>query len=71
MSTAREKFADANVWKKFHGWMTLSWILLIPLSVVLRESLVWVVVMSHLAIVYSALACWQAARAEVESGNSS
>lgn len=47
-------------WRKANGWLTLGWLTLIPLSFLWRNSLIWIVFMSHYAIVASHLAAWRA-----------
>lgn len=53
--------------RRFHAWMTLTWGLLIPISLVtsLKTSLIWVVLMSAWANFASHFSAWQAARVEV------
>jgi hypothetical protein len=46
---------------KLHKWLTLLWVFLIPVSVILKDSILWVVVMSHYAIVASHWAACEAA----------
>lgn len=52
----------------FHGWMTLGWGLLIPITVLtsLRASIVWIALMSVWANFVGHFSSWQAARVEVK-----
>jgi hypothetical protein len=49
---------------RFHRTLFVVWVLLLPLSYVLLESVPWVVFMSHYAIIVSHWAGWDASRAE-------
>lgn len=40
--------------ERVHTWMFWAWVLLTPASIVLRDSTVWLVVISHVAILYAA-----------------
>lgn len=53
--------------RAFHGWSTLAWAALIPLTVftTLKTSLVWIALMSVWANFVGHFSAWQAARAEV------
>jgi hypothetical protein len=66
-------FMDARVLKRFHGAMTVIWGILIPVSVAtgLKESLVWVVLMSVWANFVGHFSSWQATRIEVKHDESS
>ncbi len=52
----------------FHGWMTLGWGLLIPITVFssLKASIVWIALMSVWANFVGHFSSWQAARVEVK-----
>ena len=52
----------------FHGWMTLGWGLLIPITVFssLKSSIVWIALMSVWANFVGHFSSWQAARVEVK-----
>jgi len=51
---------------KFHGWMTLLWmVLIIPSLLFWSESVMWIVLMSVWANLAGHWSSWQAARAEV------
>lgn len=53
--------------KKFHGWATTVWIILVIPSVLFwSESVTWVVLMSVWANVAGHWSSWQAARAEAK-----
>jgi hypothetical protein len=53
--------------RRFHAWMTLTWALAIPISVLtdLKTSIAWVVLMSAWANFASHFSAWQSARVEV------
>ena len=52
----------------FHGWMTLGWGLLVPITVFtgLKSSIVWIALMSVWANFVGHFSSWQAARVEVK-----
>lgn len=54
--------------KAFHGWATLVWAILIPVSVLtpLRTSVFWLVLMSVWANFVGHFSSWQATRVEVK-----
>lgn len=57
---------------RLHFWLTIIWLLFIPITIIwLRESILWVALLSVYANFVSSWACWQAARAEckVDKGN--
>lgn len=56
------KFRSAEFQTALQGWLTLGWICAIPLSILWRDSLIWVVFMSHYAIIAAHAAAWEAAR---------
>lgn len=56
---------DPAFMQRLHGWATVVWIFAVPLSFMLRESLMWVVFLSHYAIVTGHWSSWQASRVEV------
>lgn len=70
MNAARSLWAsiqnDPQFMQRFHGWVTILWLLAIPLSVYWRESVIWIVFLSHYAIVTGHWSSWQAARVEVK-----
>jgi hypothetical protein len=70
VNTARSLWAsiqnDPHFMQRFHGWVTILWLLAIPLSVYWRESVIWIVFLSHYAIVTGHWSSWQAARVEVK-----
>jgi hypothetical protein len=55
---------------KIHRSLLILWAALLPLSLVLRESIFWVVFMSHYAIVVGHWSGWDASRAEDKVDNS-
>lgn len=62
----------ARRWKGFHLIHLAVWaILAVPSLWLWRESLVWIVFMSHYAILYTIFAGWQGARAEQAAEESS
>lgn len=67
----REKFsgwlADPRILEAFHGWMTIMWFMLIPITVFtgLSGSVAWIALMSVWANFVGHFSSWQAARAEV------
>lgn len=63
----KKTFDDPHFWKHFWMvWFVIS-IITIPLSYVLRDSVAYVTVLSHLALTVGFIGAWQAARAEIES----
>lgn len=54
--------------KAFHGWSTVVWAILIPLTVVtgLKESITWIAMMSVWANFVGHFSSWQATRVEVK-----
>jgi hypothetical protein len=52
----------------FHGWMTLGWGVLIPLTIFtdLKTSITWIALMSVWANFVGHFSSWQAARVEVK-----
>lgn len=63
---------DARFLKKFHGWLTVIWGILIPVSILtdLKTSLVWIVMMSVWANFVGHFSSWQATRVEVKQDKS-
>ena len=57
---------DAKFLRKFHGWTTIFWIVMIPISLFLGwlESVTYVSALSLWALVASHWAAWQASRVE-------
>lgn len=60
--------ATAGFLKRFHGWMTVLWGIMIPVSLVtdLKTSLMWIVLMSVWANFVGHFSSWQATRVEVK-----
>ena len=54
--------------RAFHGWMTLAWGVLIPVTVLtgLKGSIIWIALMSVWANFVGHFSSWQAARVEVK-----
>ena len=52
----------------FHGWMTLGWGILIPVTILtgLKGSIIWIALMSVWANFVGHFSSWQAARVEVK-----
>ena len=61
-------FGRPEVLRAFHGWMTLGWGLLIPVTVFtgLKASIIWIALMSVWANFVGHFSSWQAARVEVK-----
>lgn len=57
---------DPVFMQRLHGWATIFWVAIVPISFVYRDALVWVVFMSHYAIITGHWSSWQAARVEVK-----
>ena len=72
MAQKRDIFRQPETWRRFHGTMTIIWIILIiPSLLWWREALPWIVFMSVWANVGTHFGAWQGARSEVESAKSS
>jgi hypothetical protein len=54
--------------RAFHGWATLAWAVLIPVTVFtgLKGSIIWIALMSVWANFVGHFSSWQAARVEVK-----
>lgn len=64
----RDVFRKAETWRRFHGIMTIVWmILIIPSLLWWSEAIPWVVFMSVWANVGTHFGAWQSSRAEVGS----
>ncbi len=61
-------FGRPELLRSFHGWMTLGWGLLIPITVFtgLKASIIWIALMSVWANFVGHFSSWQAARVEVK-----
>lgn len=61
-------FGRPELLRAFHGWMTLAWGLLIPITVFtgLKGSIIWIALMSVWANFVGHFSSWQAARVEVK-----
>jgi hypothetical protein len=57
---------DPTKFRKFNGWMTVFWIVMIPISIVTKwvETVEYVAALSIYALVTGHLSTWQAARVE-------
>ena len=64
---------SATILKAFHGWMTVLWGIAIPVSIFtgLKESIVWIVMMSVWANFVGHFSSWQATRVEVKQDEAS
>lgn len=65
----RERVHDnPELFKKFNGWMTIVWIVMIPVSIVTKwvSAVEYVSALSIYALVTGHLSTWQAARVEVK-----
>ena len=60
--------ADSVLLRRFHGYMTVLWGLLVPITVFtgLKGSIVWIALMSVWANFVGHFSSWQAARVEVK-----
>jgi hypothetical protein len=54
--------------RAFHGWATLAWAVLIPVTIFtgLKGSIIWIALMSVWANFVGHFSSWQAARVEVK-----
>jgi hypothetical protein len=61
-------FGRPEFLRAFHGWMTLAWGVLIPITVFtgLKGSIIWIALMSVWANFVGHFSSWQAARVEVK-----
>ena len=61
-------FGRPELLRGFHGWMTLAWGMLIPITVLtgLKGSIIWIALMSVWANFVGHFSSWQAARVEVK-----
>jgi hypothetical protein len=59
-------FQDPKFLREFHGWTTIFWILMIPVSLLTGwiNSVTYVAALSVWALVASHWAAWQASRVE-------
>ena len=59
---------SATFWRKVNGWLTIFWIVMIPISIATRwiYSVAYVSALSLWALVSGHLSAWQAARVEVK-----
>lgn len=66
------KLGEPLFLRAFHGWLTIVWAILIPVSVAtdLKNSVPWIVAMSVWANFAGHFASWQAARIEVKQDDS-
>jgi hypothetical protein len=61
-----EKLDDPEFAQTFHGWATVVWLVIsLPCSVLLKDSLAFVVWISLYAVVVAHWSSWQASRTEV------
>lgn len=70
MKKAIELFQDPHFLRKFHGYMTIFWVVMVPISLFLGwlESVVYVSALSIWALVASHWAAWQSSRVEEKEG---
>lgn len=60
-------FGRPKFLRGFHGWATIVWAILIPISVLyLKDSIPWIVLMSVWANFVGHFSSWQATRVEVK-----
>lgn len=57
---------NPTLFKKINGWLTVFWIVMIPVSILLQwvESVTYVAALSIYALITGHLSTWQAARVE-------
>lgn len=67
ISKLSNAIADPVLLRHFHAVMTVLWLALIPISILtpLKDSLIWIVLMSAWANFASHFSAWQATRVEV------
>ena len=68
MGRFQSLFGRPELLRAFHGWMTVAWGLLIPITVFtgLKGSIIWIALMSVWANFVGHFSSWQAARVEVK-----
>lgn len=68
MGRFTELFGRPAFLRAFHGWMTLGWGILIPITILtgLKGSIIWIALMSVWANFVGHFSSWQAARVEVK-----
>lgn len=68
MSKLRDYCRDnAVLLRRFHGWATMWWCTFgVALSIIYKDSIIWVVFMSLYANVAGEFSAWQSARVEVK-----
>jgi hypothetical protein len=61
-------FGQPAFLRAFHGWATLAWAILIPVTIFtgLKGSIIWIALMSVWANFVGHFSSWQAARVEVK-----
>ena len=66
-------FGRPEFLRGFHGWMTLTWGALIPVTIVtgLKGSIIWIALMSVWANFVGHFSSWQATRVEVKQDEAS
>jgi len=60
------KKRSVTFWRKFHGWLTIFWAVMLPISLItgLKNSLPYIVGLSVYALMGTHFAAWQGSRAE-------
>ncbi|MCU1623466.1 MAG: hypothetical protein JWL79_2311 [Frankiales bacterium] len=68
MGRFQSLFGRPEFLRAFHGWMTLAWGALIPITIFtgLKGSIIWIALMSVWANFVGHFSSWQAARVEVK-----
>lgn len=68
MSRFASVFGHPKFLRGLHGWLTLVWGTLIPITIVttLKHSILWIALMSVWANFVGHFSSWQAARVEVK-----
>lgn len=62
---------SATFWRKLHGWLTIFWAVMLPISVTtgLKHSLPYIVGLSVYALMVGHFGAWQGSRAEESNGD--
>ena len=65
------KRPSTRFYMHFHGWMTVFWAIMLPISVItgLKNSLPYIVGLSVYALMVGHFSSWQAVRAEDKADN--
>ena len=55
---------SAHILRRMNGWLTIAWILSIPIAIYFKDSIEFLVFISVYAIITGHLSSWQSARVE-------